>query len=78
MPGSAGYGDLEWRGLVAERVMPWYFLAHDGKATHGYGVRTQPGAFCFWTVDAAGVSLWLDVRNGGAGVALDGRHTARG
>jgi len=69
-----GYGDLEWRGLVTERVMPWYFLAYDGPATHGYGVRTQPGAFCFWTVDAAGVSLWLDVRNGGAGVVLDGRQ----
>jgi alpha-galactosidase len=21
-----GYGDLEWRGLVPERPMPWYFL----------------------------------------------------
>jgi alpha-galactosidase len=68
-----GYGDLEWRGLVAERVMPWYFLTHDGAATHGYGVRVPPGAFCFWTVDATGVSLWLDVRNGGAGVELGGR-----
>ena len=22
-----GYGDLEWRGLVPERPLPWYFLA---------------------------------------------------
>ena len=29
------------------------------------GVKTQPAALCFWTVDAAGVSLWLDFRNGG-------------
>jgi len=29
------------------------------------GVKTQPGALCFWTVDAAGISLWLDFRNGG-------------
>ena len=21
-----GYGDLEWRGIVAERVLPWYAL----------------------------------------------------
>ena len=35
-----GYGDLEWRGVVPERPMPWYFLAHDGRRTHGYGVRT--------------------------------------
>lgn len=68
-----GYGDLEWRGLAAERVLPWYFLTYDGTATHGYGVRVQPGAFCFWTVDGAGISLWLDVRNGGGGVELAGR-----
>ena len=68
-----GYGDLEWRGQVPERVMPWYFLAYDGQCTHGYGVKTQPGALCFWRVDAAGVSLWLDVRCGGMGVELGGR-----
>jgi alpha-galactosidase len=68
-----GYGDLEWRGLVPERLMPWYFLTYDGHLTHGYGVRTGAKAFGFWTVDNGGVSLWLDVRNGGVGVALDGR-----
>jgi alpha-galactosidase len=72
-----GYGDLEWRGLVPERVMPWYFLAHDaapeGGATHGYGVRTGAASLSFWTVDGEGVSLWLDVRAGGAGVELGGR-----
>jgi alpha-galactosidase len=30
-----GYGDLEWRGLVPERPMPWFFLTHDGRRTHG-------------------------------------------
>src|SRR5690554_4177204 len=30
-----GYGDLEWRGLVPERVLPWYFMVSDGKTTHG-------------------------------------------
>jgi alpha-galactosidase len=68
-----GYGDLEWRGPVPERIMPWYFLAHDGQATHGCGVMTQPRALCFWMVDPRGVSLWLDVRSGGVGVALGGR-----
>jgi alpha-galactosidase len=69
-----GYGDLEWRGLVPERIMPWYFLATDGRRTHGCGVRTQPAAICWWTVDAGGISLWLDVRNGGGGVELRGRQ----
>src|SRR5271168_3420200 len=32
------YGDLEWKPMDASRVMPWYFLASNGKWTHGYGV----------------------------------------
>ena len=67
--GSAGYGDLEWRGFVPDRVMPWYFAAWDGERTHGYGVRTGAAAFCFWQVDPDGISLWADVRSGGVGRA---------
>lgn len=67
------YGDLAWRTLVPERVMPWYFAAHDGTTVHGYGVETGAGAMCFWQVDAEGVSLWLDVSNGGSGVQLGNR-----
>ena len=67
------YGDLEWRGVVAERVLPWYFLAFDGQATHGYGVATGASSFAFWQVDPAGISLWIDVRNGGSGVRLGQR-----
>src|SRR3954452_21526487 len=50
-----GYGDLQWRFLQPERVMPWYFAAHDPASgrTAMYGVMTQPSALCFWTVDAA-------------------------
>jgi alpha-galactosidase len=70
------YGDLEWRGFSADRVMPWYFLAATGQGTHGYGVKTGAGAFCFWQADAEGISLWLDVRNGGSGVRLGDRRLA--
>lgn len=70
------YGDLEWRGLVGDRIMPWYFMASEGKVTHGYGVKTGAGAFCFWQADPAGISLWLDVRNGGGGVQLGQRQLA--
>jgi alpha-galactosidase len=61
------YGDLQWRFLQPERVLPWYFAAHQEATRRVFmaGVRTQPSALCFWTVDAAGVSLWLDFRNGG-------------
>ncbi len=68
-----GYGDMEWRGVVAERVLPWYFLVNDGALTYGYGVKTGANAFCFWRVDQAGISLYLDIRNGGGGVSLGDR-----
>ena len=62
------YGDLQWRFLQPERVLPWYFAAHHPASGHTFlaGVKTQPSALCFWTVDAEGISLWLDFRNGGS------------
>ncbi len=68
------YGDLGWRNVVPERVLPWYFATHDGTTTHGYGVRTGARALCFWQVDQQGVSLWLNTTNGGEGVLLGGRR----
>jgi alpha-galactosidase len=68
-----GYGDLEWRGFVPDRNMPWYFATHDGTLTHSYGVRTGANAFCFWQADPDGISLWADVRSGGVGVQLGER-----
>lgn len=67
------YGDLEWRGLVPERVMPWYFLATDGSRCWGVGVATGGAAMCSWQADASGVTLTLDVRCGNAGTMLGGR-----
>ncbi|MDQ8737045.1 hypothetical protein [Paenibacillus sp. LHD-38] len=68
-----GYGDMEWRGLVAEREMPWYFLLSGGGRTDGYGVETGTSSFCYWQADAGGISLTLDVRCGEAGVLLGAR-----
>jgi alpha-galactosidase len=70
------YGDLAWRSLVPERPMPWYFATWDGAATHAYGVKTGARALCFWQLDPEGVSLWLDVSNGGNGVVLGERILA--
>jgi alpha-galactosidase len=63
-----GYGDLQWRFQQPERGMPWYFAAYHAPSERTFmaGVETQPAALCLWTVDAAGVSLWLDFRNGGS------------
>ena len=48
-----GYGDLEWRGFVPERVMPWYALLFDPKTgrTSGIGVATGAASFASWRVD---------------------------
>ena len=68
------YGDLEWRGTVPDRVMPWYFLTFDGRHVNGYGVKTLPSAFCFWQLDAEGVTLSIDLRNGGEATELGTRE----
>ena len=62
------YGDLQWRFLQPERVLPWYFAAHQERTGRTFllGVKTQPAALCFWIVDGEGISLWLDLRNGGS------------
>ncbi len=67
------YGDLAWLPLRAERVLPWYFLCRDGGSVQGAGVKTGAAALAFWQVDTEGISLWLDVRNGGNGVVLGQR-----
>ncbi|WP_217594723.1 hypothetical protein [Cohnella sp. GbtcB17] len=67
------YGDLEWRGLVPERAMPWYFLADDGTRTAGCGVKTGASAFCCWQADIDGVTFTADVASGSEGVLLGAR-----
>ena len=71
------YGDLAWLPLQAERPLPWYCLVRERSATagptHGYGVMTGAAALAFWQMDELGISLWLDVRNGGCGVRLGDR-----
>ncbi len=67
------YGDLEWRPLQAERAMPWYVMLNGVGQAAGMGVKTGARSFAFWQVDAEGISLWLDVRNGANGVKLGAR-----
>lgn len=47
-----GYGDLEWRGILPERVLPWYVLATDENDVFGWGVKTQPNALCSFRFEA--------------------------
>lgn len=68
------YGDLMWSGIDPERFMPWYFLVTNGKSTTGLGVMVRPNSFVCFEYDASGVTAWVDVRNGGKGVRLNGRE----
>jgi alpha-galactosidase len=70
-----GYGDLEWRGIVPERRMPWYMLSYrpDNGLTAGIGVETGGAAIACWQADTEGVTLVLDVSCGGRGVLLGER-----
>lgn len=69
------YGDLEWRAIRAERVLPWYFLvlALSSNTVTGYGVKTRPSALIYFTMDNEGITMNADVRNGKRGVDLGDR-----
>lgn len=68
------YGELGWRNIIPERVLPWYFATWDGESCHAYGVKTDARALCFWQLDQQGASLWLNVTNGGSGLELGQRR----
>lgn len=77
-----GYGDLQWCSIRPERCMPWYIAVsngsdanfdYNGRLTECFGVKVCPNAMCFWQYDTAGITLWLDIRNGGNGTKLNGR-----
>ncbi|MBQ8718347.1 MAG: hypothetical protein IJY66_03695 [Clostridia bacterium] len=62
--------DLQWRTLPLPHPAQWYFTAFDGEHTHSFGVKTGCNSFCSWEIEADGVTLNCDVRNGGEGVEL--------
>ncbi|MFH1377936.1 MAG: hypothetical protein ABIH86_04215 [Planctomycetota bacterium] len=68
------YGDLEWRGIVPERPLPWYALLSSSTGTRAAGVKTSTNAFCYWQADPKGLTLTMDTRNGGRGVRLGDRR----
>lgn len=70
------YADMQWRQPDCDYYMPWYFMANCGNVTVGCGVKVRPASFVCFTCCEAGVTAWLDVRNGGSGVHLCGRELA--
>lgn len=68
------YADLGWTNITPYKAYPWYVLLNRESSSVGYGVMVRPGAICSWQADPEGITLRLDVRNGGNGVMLQGRR----
>lgn len=59
-----------WTGMIPQRMLPWYFQVYDGEKLNCFGVKTGADAICCFQCDDSGITLWVDVRNGGGGVCL--------
>jgi len=68
-----GYGNLEWRGIVPERLMPWYMHIDESGTGSFIGVMTQPGAFVGFRSGRSCVTVDIDLRSGGGPVDLTTR-----
>lgn len=62
--------ETPWSGVTPQAILPWYVHAYDGERLSSFGVKTGPDAFCAFSLDQYGITLWIDVKNGGAGVVL--------
>ncbi len=59
-----------WSAVTPQVNMYWYFHTYDSERLNSFGVKTGAAAFAYFQCDYFGITLWLDVRNGGAGVQL--------
>lgn len=55
---------LEWRSVLASRVLPWYCYVMEESKMSCYGVKTGADCFAFFQVDTSGITLFLDLCNG--------------
>lgn len=68
------YGNLEFRSFSAiDRYMPWYFIATDKNSCFAFGVKTGANSFVSFKCDKNSITAFIDCRNGGSGVHLNGR-----
>lgn len=63
--------DDPWKALTPHASLWWYFHAFDGEVLNSFGVKTGCACFAMWQCDPFGITLWLDVRNGGGGVVIN-------
>lgn len=65
-----GRASLDWRCVIPHRMLPWYCHIKSGERLASYGVKTGPNCFAFWQVDTHGITLFMDLTSGDAGVDL--------
>ena len=61
---------VEWRSVMAHRVLPWFTYLMGDNTTACYGVKVQPNAMCFWQVDTHGITLFVNLCCGNEGTDL--------
>ena len=61
---------LEWRSVMASRVLPWFCYVMSGDEISCYGVKTGANCFAFFQVDTGGVTLFLNLCCGNEGADL--------
>ncbi len=61
---------LEWRSVMANRVLPWFTYLYADNTMACYGVKTGANSFAFWQVDTHGITLFVNLCSGNSGVDL--------
>lgn len=61
---------LEWRSVMASRVLPWFCYVMAGDEMSCYGVKTGADCFAFFQVDTGGITLFLNLCNGNSGTEI--------
>lgn len=64
------YAYLEWRSVMACRVLPWFCYVVSSNGTSCYGVKTGANCFAFFQVDTSGITLFLNLCNGTNGANI--------
>ncbi len=67
---SGGGCFIEWRSVMASRLMPWFCYIKGNNKIACFGVKTGADCFAGWMVDVHGVTLFLNLTNGNGGTDL--------
>ncbi len=61
---------IEWKTILPEYRMPWFFYAKTDDRMACYGVKTGTNCFAYWYLDPKGVTLFLNLTCGSRGTDL--------